>query len=451
MTSTAKHTDEAAKPTWLLMPVILLALFVLPISIAGTAIALPDISQDLGDSPTALQWVVNGFNASFALFTLVWGAVSDRIGHKRTFMIGSGIILIASAISMAATNLYILDAGRLLAGMGGAAVAIGGSAVLSNTYSGAQRARAFALLGTTIGLGLAAGPTISGGLVTAVGWQGVFAAGGVISIVALLAGSTLPRDVRQPAQEGRKLVDFSPVRNRYFLAVILVPVAGAFGYVTLLTYLPVALSAVVGMSAGQAGLFMLPLTLPVLIAPMLATTLVHRVRRITPMVIINVSLGVLVLGDLGMLLLTPDVPLWLLVIPMALLGFGWGLPNGLIDGEALAAVPTRTAGAAAGVLNFVRLGSEAIAVGAYAAVTAALLAARISDPHLAQRAAAGGSGAGAAYTEVFHLLMIALAILTVLLAVVINMLHRAHKRPVEIDVAATTDETHDNAAQLSAR
>jgi len=284
-----------------------------------------------------------------------------------------------------------------------------------------------------------------------VGWQGVFAAGGVISIVALLAGSILPRDVRQPAQEGRKLVDFSPVRNRYFLAVILVPVAGAFGYVTLLTYLPVALSAVVGMSAGQAGLFMLPLTLPVLIAPMLATTLVHRVRRITPMVIINVSLGVLVLGDLGMLLLTPDVPLWLLVIPMALLGFGWGLPIGLIDGEALAAVPTRTAGAAAGVLNFVRLGSEAIAVGAYAAVTAALLAARISNPHLAQRAAAGGSGAGAAYTEVFHLLMIALAILTVLLAVVINMLHRAHKRPVEIDVAATTDETHDNAAQLSAR
>ncbi|SED90036.1 Cyanate permease [Streptomyces misionensis] len=443
MTSTARHA-EGANPPWFLTPVILLTMFVLPISIAGTAIALPDISRDLGDSPTALQWVVNGFNVSFALFTLVWGALSDRLGHKRTFMIGSLFILGASVLSVVSPNLYVLDAGRLLAGVGGAAVATGGTALLSNAYSGARRARAFALLGTTVGLGLAAGPTLSGGLVTFVGWQGVFAAAGAISIVALLAGGALPKDHRHPVEGNRKLIDFSPVRNRYFLAVILVPVAGSLGYVTLLTYLPVALSAVLGMSAGQAGVFLLPLTLPVLVAPVLATTLVHRVRRITPMVIINVSLAVLVVGDLGMLLLGPDAPKWTLVLPMVLLGFGWGLPIGLIDGEALAAVPARSAGAAAGVLNFVRLGSEAAAVGVYAAVTAGLLSARVDDPGLARKVSAGGSGAAGAYAEVFHLVVIALALLPLLLAVVINVLHRAHKSPAARTLSAHPDQHQED-------
>ena len=72
-----KMTPELSKAPGrvsnLVLPVILLAVFVMPMGISGTAVALPRIADDLGSSPTLLQWVINGFNAAFAIFTLFWG------------------------------------------------------------------------------------------------------------------------------------------------------------------------------------------------------------------------------------------------------------------------------------------------------------------------------------------------------------------------------------------
>ncbi|MEV4808540.1 MFS transporter [Micromonospora avicenniae] len=423
--STSHRSPQRSKN--LLLAVVLLAVFVMPISISGTAIAIPAISQDLGSSATGLQWVVNGFNAAFAVFTLLWGVLSDRIGYRATFLAGLVIILAASIISAASGNLLILDIGRILAGAGGAAVFTGAAALLSNAFDGPQRARAFALFGTTIGLGLALGPTISGGLVAGIGWRGVFGLFAVVMIVALFGSPTIPH-LRHEREAGQKAIDFSLLANKKFLSMVLVPVAAAIGYVTVLSYLPVALSAVHGMSAGTAGLFMLPMTVPVLLGPMIASFLTSRFKRIGPMTMINVALVALVLGDLGLLLLGAGSSPQLLIVPMILLGFGFGFPIGLVDGEALLAIPARSSGTAAGVLNFMRLGSEAVVVGAYAAVLAALLRSHIADPVVAETTAAGTPGHGATYASQFHLIVIAMAILTAVFTVVINLLHKAHGR-----------------------
>ncbi|CUX67064.1 MULTISPECIES: MFS transporter [Rhizobium/Agrobacterium group] len=411
----------------LLLPIVLLALFVLPISISGAAIALPAISTDLGNNPGPLQWVVNGFNASFALFTLIWGAAAARLGYKRTFLIGTLIMMAGSVLSVLATDLITLDVGRVLSGIGAAAIATGGTALLSSSFSGQQRARAFALLGTTVGLGLAAGPTISGIVAEVVGWRGVFAMVGIIAAVAYVSGIRLQVNQIAAPHSKAKLIDFSPLRNRLFLAIVLVPVAGSIAYVSILTYLPVALSAVLKMNAAQAGFFMLPLTLPVLVAPLVANLLTQKVRWISSLVIINTSLTLLIVGDLGLLLLGRDIPVLFLSVSMATLGFGWGLPLGLIDGDALAAVPEEMSGEAAGVLNFLRLGSEALSVAAYGAIMGTLLVNKISDPDTAYRIAAGWSGDPAAYSSSFHILLIAMAIITFLVTVLINVLHRSSR------------------------
>lgn len=419
------------KPSRLLLPTVLLALFVLPISIAGAAIALPAISADLGHSPGPLQWVVNGFNAAFAISTLIWGAAAARLGYKRTFMIGALIMAGGSLLSVFSTSLIALDFGRVLSGLGGGAIATGGTALLSSSYSGAARTRAFAFLGTIVGLGLAAGPTISGVIVEFAGWRAVFAVAAIIAGLALAAGAGLRVSKAAVPHAKAKLIDFSPLRNRLFLAIVLVPVAGSVAYVSILTYLPVALSAVLDMEAAQAGLFMLPLTLPVLVAPLVASILVQKVRWISTIVIINISLLLLIAGDLGMLLLGQDVPLAYFVLPMLALGFGWGLPLGLIDGDALAAVPEEMSGEAAGVLNFLRLGSEALSVGAYGAATSALLITSISDPELANRVSAGWNGAPADYAGAFHIVVTGMAVLTAIFALVINGLHRSHLRSMK--------------------
>jgi MFS family permease len=403
----------------------------MPISIAGTAVAIPAISRELGSSPTTLQWIINGFNAAFALATLFWGVLSDHIGYRATFLAGVTIMLGASVLSASAWSLPVLDAGRVLAGIGGAAIFTGGAALLSNAFSEVQRKRAFALFGTTIGLGLALGPTASGGLVAWVGWRGVFAFFAAVMVVALMGAPVVPF-IRHKRQEGQKAIDFSLLRNRKFLAMVLVPVAAAIGYVTLLSYLPVALSAVHDISAGDAGLFELLMTAPVLIGPIIAARVIARYTSVGPMTIMNVAMVALVGGDLGMLLLSPHLGLAYLIVPMVLLGFGFGFPIGLVDGEALAAVHVRHSGTAAGVLNFMRLGSEAVVVGAYAAIITALLRSHIANSLVAQKTAAGAPGHASIYTDQFHMIVIAMAILTAVLAVAINALHLSHRESVEM-------------------
>ncbi len=124
-----------ALPSRLALPVILLAVFVMPIGISGTAVALPRIAADLGDNPFMLQGVVNGFNASFAIFMLVWGILSDRMGYKPTFIVGTALMVAGSIVSAAAPDLLALDIGRILCGIAGAAIFVGASATLANAFA----------------------------------------------------------------------------------------------------------------------------------------------------------------------------------------------------------------------------------------------------------------------------------------------------------------------------
>jgi hypothetical protein len=57
------------------------------------------------------------------------------------------------------------------------------------------------------------------------------------------------------------------------------------------------------------------------------------------------------IGNAGMLLVATTAPVWVLIIPMLMLGFSFGLSLGFVDGAALAAVPPHSSGAAAGVLS----------------------------------------------------------------------------------------------------
>ncbi|MGF0310435.1 MFS transporter [Rhodococcus sp. IEGM1428] len=393
------------------LPVVLAAQFVVPMSISGTAIALPVIAADLGSDPTPLQWVVNGFNVAFALFTVVWGAVSDRIGHRTSFRIGVLLTATASLVSALAPSLLVLDGARVVAGIGAAAVLVGSTSILSLHFHGTERATAFALFGTVNGLGLALGPTISGLLIAAVDWRGVFAAQAIVLLIAAVGTLALPA---LRSESTNRLLDFGLLRNRRFLALCLVPVAGAIGFVTLLTYLPAALSAVASMTPGRAGLFMLAMTIPVLLAPLTVARLSTMFDAVTPSRVVLASLGCLALGNIGMLALQPGVPLPAVTIPMILVGLGFGLPIGLVDGEALAAVPPHSSGTAAGVLNLFRIGSEAIAVAGYAWLLAFLIRGRVSNKIDADAAASGQPGFADAYahafTEVIALVVVAVAV-----------------------------------------
>lgn len=420
------------------LTVILLAQFVIPLSISGTAVALPSIAAELGSAPTPLQWVVNGFNVSFAICTILWGAGSDRIGYSRTFRIGIVMTAAGGAVSALAPTVAMLDAGRVIAGIGSAAVLTGAAPLISRLFDGAKRAKAFALFGTINGLGLAAGPALCGLLLSAWGWRGIFAAHTEVLLIALLGSVWLPRFGRGTTSRGQ-LFDFSAMRAPRFLAMALVPVAGAVGFVTFLTYLPSALQAIHGLASGVVGALMLIMTVPVLLAP----SVVHRVMRsgrVTPVPVVLASFACLLGGGVGvLLLLRPDLPVVLGVLPMILLGLGFGLPLGFVDAEALAAVPKDRAGAASGVLNLFRIGSEAVFVAAYAAVLSAVITHALPGSAGALTAS-GATGHPWVYRDGLVTAGLAMMALVFLLGAVFVVLSRAASRQSRnsVNVSAET-------------
>jgi MFS family permease len=416
-TVTTETETRGAPPSGATLPVVLTAQFVTPMAIAGTAIALPLISQDLGSNPAALQWVVNGFNVAFALTTLLWGAVSDRIGHRRTFGIGTALVVAGSIGSVAAPNLFVLDLARVVAGIGAAAILTGATALLSAAYEGARRTRAFAVFGTVNGLGLALGPTISGLLISLLDWRGVFLVHAVILAAAGVGTRVLPAAKPAVVEHG-PILDLGLLRNREFLAMCLVPVAGSIGFVTLLTYLPSALSGITDLSAGASGLLMLAMTIPVFVAPVAIGHLVTRFPALTVGRVVYLALGAAILGNAGVLALSQDRSVAWIIVPMVLLGLGFGLPIGLVDGHALSVVPAERGGTAAGLLNFFRIGSEALFVAGYAIVLATVVGTRLSGK-AADDTAAGQFGHPDVYRSAFTITVGVLIALLVVLTILI--------------------------------
>lgn len=420
-------SQSQAQNNGLMLFAVLLAVFVVPNSISGTAIALPYISADIDASLSTLQWVVNAFNLTFACFTLFWGTLADAYGRKKAFLLGAGIYTVASVASALSPNALFLDITRALAGIGGAAIFSCGSAILIAQFEGSKRTQAFAFFGTTAGIGITFGPTISGFLLDFVNWRAIFAAHAIVLSIVLFLSRAIPNDISerkkfsfdimgtllfitslmllmlalvQGAQWGwselstlilliagiiiavgfylyekrinNPILNFDLLKDRRFVGLILIPVVASLIFVTLLTYYPSYLTGVMQLTPSAAGLMMVSLTLPVLFCPILAGKMVSN--GTSAQLVLFISLAAFMVGGISLVITSqPDSELWTLAAPLFLIGCGMGLSAGLVDGLALSCVEPSQAGMAAGLLNTLRLGSEALAVALYASLLTSYL------------------------------------------------------------------------------
>ena len=154
------------------------------------------------------------------------------------------------------------------------------------------------------------------------------------------------------------------LKNKRYVGLTLVPVVTSFSFVTLLTYYPSYLTGVMQYSPSYAGIIMISLTFPVLFCPLLAGKIVSF--GVSAIFIILISLVLMILGGILLFLIGGiDGQLYLINIALFMIGTGMGLTAGLVDGLALSCVESDQTGMAAGLLNTLRLGSEAIAVALY--------------------------------------------------------------------------------------
>ncbi|MFC9227721.1 MFS transporter [Streptomyces decoyicus] len=424
-----------------MLAAVLLTLLILPTSVTGSGVALPAVGWETGAPLTALQWVVHGYNLTFASFLLACGSLADLWGRRRVFGGGAALFTVASAVSAVANDILLLDAARALAGFGAAALLTSGSSLIGETFEGRARSRAFGAVGIMTGAGLALGAMSAGAVTDALGWRAFFglhaalmalvwctvpflprggaedralqgrrSAGrgstrgsrpvgvdwagtaafsgglfllmlgtvegpqwgwGSIGVLGLLAGSVaalaafvlVERRVRHP------MLNLRLLRNGQFTALCLIPVVATFSFVILLPLLPNYLLVATGASSREAGSIMLLMTLPILVTPLLATRLLRwglAPRNVFGLSLLCLTVGVAWLASV----LEPGVTPVPLAAPLITLGVGLGLNFGLVDGAVLDVVAPESIGTAAGFLNTLRLGSEALAI---AAASAALV------------------------------------------------------------------------------
>jgi DHA2 family methylenomycin A resistance protein-like MFS transporter len=155
----------------------------LDVTIVNTA--LHSIGSTLGGGVAELQWVVSTYTIAFAAFILTAGALGDRFGAKKIFMIGFAIFTTASMACALAPTSNILIASRAVQGIGAAILVPNSLALLNHAYSDdGERGHAVGIWAAGASLALTAGPLVGGGLLTVFGWRSIF----VVNLPIGLAG-----------------------------------------------------------------------------------------------------------------------------------------------------------------------------------------------------------------------------------------------------------------------
>ncbi|MDI5963304.1 MFS transporter [Streptomyces sp. SL13] len=425
-----KDTQNATRRPAISLITVVLASLLLPISLTGSSVAMPGVANSFHNTLASGQWIVNGYDLTFASFMLACGAFADRFGRRKVFAIGTAVFALCTLVSAVSNGIVLLDAARAVAGIGAGAMLTAGSATLAQVFDGPARAKAFGVFGTAVGVGMAFGPFIAGSLSTSFGWRSIFYVPAIAGAVVLLLVPFLPetRDpdakkvdwagtisfsgalaaliaaliegsqlgwasgfdiamyavfavlitvfVRVELAQERPMFDLSLFKQPQFLSLCVAVVALVVAFTPLLVYLPSYLSSVNGATLRHAGVDMLMLTVPTIFFPLIAG---YVMRWIPIRHLVTASVGFTAIGTGWLTVLHPGVGNWEALGPYAIIGIGIGVSFGVMDGAAVSSVDPARAGMAAGMFNTMRLTGEAIGIAVVGALMVSFTRSRLGS------------------------------------------------------------------------
>ncbi|MEU8976771.1 MFS transporter [Streptomyces monashensis] len=198
MTASRATTDSRPNRA-VLLTVTCLGQFMVLLDNTIVGAALPDMQHRLHTQLTGLQWIVDAYVLLVAMLLLSGGIFADRFGRKRVYLTGVAVFTAASLVCALAPSLGWLVAGRVLQGIGAAALSPASLALLAAACPAPQeRIKAIGLWAGFSGIGLAAGPVAGGVLTEAFGWPAIFLVNLPIGVVLLLVGLRHLGESRNP-------------------------------------------------------------------------------------------------------------------------------------------------------------------------------------------------------------------------------------------------------------
>jgi EmrB/QacA subfamily drug resistance transporter len=217
---------------WVTLAIVILAVVIVVVDNTVLTVAIPTILEDFHTELPSLQWVLTGYSLTFATLLIIGGRLGDIYGARRTFMIGAALFGVGSFVASISDSVPVLILGEsIIEGIGASLMLPATLAILSTTFTGAERAKAFAAWGATAGAGVAFGPVLGGWLTSDFSWRWCFRINLVVAPLAVL-GALLFME-RTPPSERRQRIDLVGallVAAGTFLLVFGLSEGGTYGW-----------------------------------------------------------------------------------------------------------------------------------------------------------------------------------------------------------------------------
>jgi len=407
--------DASTRVPTIVVACLATAMLMLDISVVNTALTNIDDGLDAGLS--GLQWVVDAYTIPLAATVLTAGAIADRVGRRKIFMLGLGTFTLMSAVCGAAGGIEMLVGARAIQGLGASLMFATALALISQaTPKQDDRVKALAAYGAAIGASFALGPFVGGSLTDLFGWRAIFlinipigaivmwityrsvAEGrdptprrvdwpgqitligglfllilallrgneegwGSTAIVAELAGAVilLIAFVIVEERSSDPMLPLRLMRRPRFAGAQIAVFAIAASFFALFFYTTLYLQTVLGMSPIETGLVYLPGTFTVFVVSGLTA---QMGENYAPAKVASLGLVLVSVGIAGMLVIGVDSS-WTAIIPGLLVtSIGTGLFNPTASELALRALPEEQSGLAAGANDTFRQTGVAVGIAA---------------------------------------------------------------------------------------
>ena len=182
------------------------------IAVSVINVALTAIGEGLDADTGDLQWVISGYALAFGMLLVPAGRAGDATGRRRMFIVGVGVFTLGSLLSGIAPNAEMLNVARILQGLGSGLLNPQTVALIQQHFRGQDRARAFALLATTVAVATAIGPVVGGALIQILGpewgWRWMFLMNIPIGVIAIIGAF---RYIPDDKARGKGRPDLDPV------------------------------------------------------------------------------------------------------------------------------------------------------------------------------------------------------------------------------------------------
>ncbi|MEB4615127.1 DHA2 family efflux MFS transporter permease subunit, partial [Leucobacter sp. M11] len=402
--------ERTLKP-WPALWSLVIGFFMILIDTTIVSVANPAIMRGLDADINATLWATSAYLLAYAVPLLITGRLGDRFGPRRIYLIGLVVFTLSSLFCGLAGTIDHLVIARVFQGLGAAMMTPQTMAVITRIFPPNQRGTAMSLWGATAGVATLVGPILGGVIVDSLGWEWIFfinlplgviafvcalrfvpvletrshrfdvlgmllsALGmfllvfgiqegesfdwgtivGPISVWSLIIAGIVVLGIFlwwQGAQKGEPLLPLGLFRDRNFSVANLGIMTVGFVVTAMSLPLVFYFQTVRGMTPTQSALMLVPLAV---LSGALAPVAGKLVDRSDPRFVATGGLGLMAVG-LGAyaLLLRPETPLLLLLVPSAILGVANAGIWGPLSSIATYNVPPAQAGAGSGVYNTTR-------------------------------------------------------------------------------------------------